>query len=320
MTEILAAFGALWAITLVGWLIGRFGLLGWSAETVLARLVFFVAAPALLLVTIATTPVSGVFTWAFVPFVSSTLLVAGVTAAVARWRWRLDRGDGTVATLCASYVNAGYLGIPVAAYVLGDVSFAVPVVLFQVMVFAPTALSLLDARPGFGGLLALPLRNPIIPACAIGLAITASGWTPPEMLLRPFALTGAAAVPLALLALGLSVSGAKPWRQVRRLRAPAVRSAPGQGVQNGPDAEIRYAVVAAKVLVQPALAYTLGRLLGLDGELLLAAVVMSGLPTAQNVFVFATRFGRMPGLARDAVVLSTVLAAATLLLVAVWLG
>jgi malonate transporter len=301
VTEILAAFGALWAITFVGWLIGRFGLLGGTAETVLARLVFFVAAPALLLVTIATTPVSGVFTWAFLPFVSSTLLVAGVTAAVARWRWRLDRGDGTVATLCASYVNAGYLGIPVAAYVLGDVSFAVPVVLFQVMVFAPTALSLLDARPGFGGLLALPLRNPIIPACAIGLAITASGWTPPEALLRPFALTGAAAVPLALLALGLSLGGAKPLR-------------------NGPDAEIRYAVVAAKVVVQPALAYTLGRLLGLDGELLLAAVVMSGLPTAQNVFVFATRFGRMPGLARDAVVLSTVLAAVTLLLATVWLG
>jgi malonate transporter len=301
VTEILAAFGALWAITLVGWLVGRFGLLGGTAETVLARLVFFVAAPALLLVTIATTPVSGVFTWAFLPFVSSTLVVAAVTAAVARWRWRLDRGDGTVATLCASYVNAGYLGIPVAAYVLGDVSFAVPVVLFQVMVFAPTALSLLDARPGLAGLLALPLRNPIIPACAIGLAITASGWTPPEALLRPFALTGAAAVPLALLALGLSLGGAKPLR-------------------NGPDAEIRYAVVAAKVLAQPALAYALARLLGLDGELLLAAVVMSGLPTAQNVFVFATRFGRIPGLARDAVVLSTVLAAVTLLLVAVWLG
>jgi len=285
----------------VGWLVGRFRLLGESAEIVLARLVFFVGAPALLLVTVATTPVSGVFTRAFVPFVTSTLLVAGVTAVVARWRWRLSRGDGTVATLCASYVNAGYLGIPVAAYVLGDVSFAVPVVLFQVMLFSPVALTLLDARPGLSGLLALPLRNPIIPACAIGLAITASGWSPPEELLRPFALTGAAAVPLALLALGLSLGGATPLR-------------------NGPDAEIRYAVVAAKVLVQPAIAYALARLLGLDGALLLAAVVMSGLPTAQNVFVFATRFGRAPGLARDAVVLSTVLAAVTLLLVAVWLG
>jgi predicted permease len=53
----------------------------------------------------------------------------------------------------------------------------------------------------------------------------------------------------------------------------------------------------------------------LDGALLLAAVVMSGLPAAQNIFVFATRFGQAPGLARDAVVLSTLVGAVTLILV-----
>jgi hypothetical protein len=268
---------------------------------VLARLVFFVAAPALLVATIATTPVGGVFTQAAVPFVVSTVVVAAAAAVTARWRWRLSRGEGTVATLCASYMNAGYLGIPIAAFVLGDVSYAVPVVLFQVLLFSPVALTLLDMRPGVRGLLALPLRNPIIPACALGLAVTLSGWTPPVEVLRPFELTGAAAVPLALLALGLSLGGARPLR-------------------NGPDAEIRYAVVAAKALVQPAIAYLVAWLLDLEGTLLLAAVVMSALPTAQNVFVFATRFGQAAGLARDAVVLSTLLAGVTLVLIAVWLG
>jgi hypothetical protein len=299
--EVLAAFGALWAVTAVGWLIGRYRLLGPGADTVLARLVFFVAAPALLVATVATTPVSGVFTPAFVPFLASTVVLAVTTALVARWRWRFGRGEGTVAAMCASYVNGGYLGIPVAAFVLGDVSYAVPVVLFQVLVFSPVALTLLDARAGVRGLLALPLRNPIIPACAVGLVVTLVGWTPPDELLRPFELTGAAAVPLALLALGLSLGGARPFH-------------------NGPDAEPRYAVVVAKVIVQPAVAYLVARLLGLEGILLLAAVVMSGLPTAQNVFVYAARFGRGTGLARDAVVLSTVLAAVSLLLVAVWLG
>jgi malonate transporter and related proteins len=298
---VLAAFGALWAITTLGWLIGRFGLLGPGAETVLARLVFFVAAPALLVATLATTPVGGVFTEAFIPFVVSTLVVAAAAVLTARWRWRLSRGEGTVATLCASYVNAGYLGIPIASFVLGDVSYAVPVLLFQVLLFSPVALTLLDARSGVRGLLGLPLRNPIIPACAAGLAVTLSGWTPPAELIRPFELTGAAAVPLALLALGLSLGGARPLR-------------------NGPDAEVRYAVVAAKVLVQPAVAYLVARLLGLEGTLLFAAVVMSALPTAQNVFVFATRFGQAAALARDAVVLSTLLAAVTLLGIAVWLG
>jgi malonate transporter len=267
---------------------------------VLARLVFFVAAPALLLSTISTTPVAGIFTAAFIPFLASTAIVAVITAGIARWRWRLGRGEGTVATLCASYVNAGYLGIPIAAFVLDDVAYAVPVILFQTLLFAPTALSLLDARQGLTGLLQLPLRNPIIPASVLGLAITASGWSPPAAVLRPFELVGASAVPLALIALGLSLDGARP-------------------LHNGPDAEPRYTVVAIKVLGQPALAFLIGRLLGLDGVLLLAAVVMSGLPTAQNIFVFATRFGQAPSLARDAVVLSTLVGAVTLMIAAVLL-
>jgi predicted permease len=48
-------------------------------------------------------------------------------------------------------------------------------------------------------------------------------------------------------------------------------------------------------------------------------VVTSGLPTAQNVFVFATRYQRGTALARDSVVLSTLIAALSLSLFAYWL-
>lgn len=306
MRDILAAFGGLWAITAVGWLIGRHRLLGANADTVLARLVFFVAAPALLLVTLVTIPLAGVVTSAFLPFLASTLVVAAATVVIARVRWRLPVGEATVATMCASYVNGGYLGIPVAAFVLGDVSYAVPVLLFQVLLAGPVALAVLDSGRGSGrmlrALLALPVRNPVLAACAVGLPVAVVGWTPPPELLWPFEVVGNSAIPLAVLALGLSLGGARPLR-------------------NGPEAEIRYAVVALKVVAQPAVAYLVGRyLLGLDGVLLLAGVVMSALPTAQNAFVYATRFGRAPGLARDAVLLSTLAAAVSLLGIALWLG
>jgi malonate transporter len=60
--------------------------------------------------------------------------------------------------------------------------------------------------------------------------------------------------------------------------------------------------------------------LGLTGPTLLAAVLISGLPTAQNVFVFATHYRVAQSLARDAVVLSTVVAAVSLALIAAALG
>ncbi|WP_345540092.1 AEC family transporter [Phytohabitans rumicis] len=305
MRGVLAGFAAIWAVTLVGYLIGRYGLLGPAGPTVLARLVFFIATPALLFTTLATSSLAEVFTGALAAFVLSTLIVAAAYVALAARR--RPAAEVTVGTLAASYVNAGNLGIPVAAYVLGDVSFIAPVLLFQTLLAAPTALAVLDVaatghRPSVRRLVGLPLRSPIMLASGAGLIVAATGWHPPAEALRPFELIGSAAVPLALLALGMSLRGSRPL-------AP------------GPDGRDRYTAVVLKIIVQPLLAYLIGRhLLGLDGPTLLAAVVTSALPTAQNVFVFASRYDRGVSLARDAIVLTTVAAAGTLVAIATLLG
>ena len=273
----------------------------------LARLAFFVAAPALLFTTLARSSVAEVFTPALAAFVLSTVLVGAGYLALARWVWRRPAGEATVGALCASYVNAANLGLPVAAYVLGDPSFVAPVLLFQVLLASPLALGVLDAtatghRPSARRLALLPARNPIMLGCAAGLVVSVPGWQPPDPAMRPFELVGSAAVPLALLALGMSLRGSRP-------------------LGAGPEAVERYTAVGLKVLVQPAVAYLIGRFaLGLTGPALLAAVVTSALPTAQNVFVFATRYQRAESLARDTVVLSTLAAAVTLVVIAAWLG
>lgn len=306
----LAGFAAIWVVTLVGYLIGRYELLGPSGPTVLARLVFFVAAPALLVTTLVRSSPGEVFTGALAAFVLSTLLAAGtflaVTLLVHRGRERRDAGTLTVGTLAASYVNAGNLGIPIAAYVLGDVSFIAPVLLFQTMLAAPIALAVLDVttggrRPSPRALAMLPLRSPLTLASGVGIAIAATGWRPPDEVLRPFDLVASAAVPLALLALGMSLPGSRPFTA-------------------GRDGRDRYTAVALKAVGQPLFAYLIGRFgLGLEGPALLAAVVTAALPTAQNVFVFASRYDRAVALARDAIVLTTIAAAATLVLIAAWL-
>ncbi|MEJ3748734.1 AEC family transporter [Actinomycetes bacterium KLBMP 9797] len=308
MRGVLTGFAAIWAVTLVGYLAGRFGLLGPAGPTVLARLVFFLAAPALLFTTLATSALSAVFTGALAAFVLSTALAALAYLLVARFvPPRRDAADTTIGVLAASYVNAGNLGIPVAAYILGDVSFVAPVLLFQTLLYAPAALAVLDVtaagrRPSVRQLAKLPLRSPLMLASGAGLIVAASGWRPPAEALRPFELVGQAAVPLALLALGASLRGSRP-------------------LANGPDAAHRYAAVVLKAVVQPLLAYLIGRYaLGLAGPTLLAAVVTSALPTAQNIFVFAARYDRATNLARDSIVLTTLAAAGTLVVIATVLG
>ena len=70
--------------------------------------------------------------------------------------------------------------------------------------------------------------------------------------------------------------------------------------------------------MQPLVAYALAHLaLGRPGHALLAVVVCSSLPTAQNIFVHATRYDRSPTLARDTILVTTV-GAVPLITLAVW--
>ncbi|HYN96987.1 MAG TPA: AEC family transporter [Pilimelia sp.] len=332
MSGVFAGFAAIWAVTALGWLTGRRELFGPRAERVLARLAFFLLTPALLFTTLARSRPADLLTPALAAFAVSAVAAALAGVAVARlWR-RRPAAESAVAALCASYVNAANLGIPVAAYVLGDVAAVAPVLLFQVLVAAPLALGVLDSRrPAADGgqagsgpdgtgpdgtgpagtgrrwraarrLALLPTRNPIILASAAGIAVALVGWRPAAGLLRPVELLGQAAVPVALLALGLALAGAPPhWR--------------------GPGSGERYALVAIKAVGQPAVAYAVARHgFGLAGPALLTAVITAGLPVAQNVFVIATRYERAAALARDTVLLSTVVAAATLAVVAAALG
>jgi malonate transporter and related proteins len=309
VNAVLGGFTTLLAVIAVGWVTGRTRVLGDGAAAVLARLSYFVATPALLLLTLADTDPAVLWSTTLVATAGSAVSCALFYTVLARWRWRLRAGPLATGALASSYVNAGNLGVPIAVYVLGGASFVAPVLLFQVLVMAPVGLTVLAASRGAAGgapsrwrLLTQPLRTPLVVGCAVGLALAAGGWQLPTPVLRPVELLAALAVPAALLAYGTSLHGAP---------RPASGGRAGQV----------WLAVALKTVVQPVLAYTLGRwVVHAHGVALLAVTVTSALPTAQNVFVYATAYGCGTELARDAVLLSTALSVPVIVGIAVLLG
>ena len=308
MSGVLGGFAALAVVIAVGWLVGRTGLLGPGASGMLSRLSFFVATPALLFLTLGAADAATVVSLALVGTAGSAALVALLYAGLARWRWRLPAAELTTGALASSYVNAGNLGVPVSVYVLGDASYVAPVLLFQVLVMAPVGLAVLAgsrtsaAASSRWRTATRPLRTPVVVGCALGLLLAAGGWELPALVLEPVQLIAALAVPAALLSYGMSLHGAP---------RPAA----------GPLAGQVWLAVLLKTVVQPAAAYALGRWgAGLDGVALLAVTVTSALPTAQNVFVYASAYDRGTLLARDVVLLSTVLSVPVLVGIALALG
>ena len=80
---------------------------------------------------------------------------------------------------------------------------------------------------------------------------------------------------------------------------------PEGSADRGERGAVLWVSVVWKLVVVPLLALGLGTFLGLRGPALLVPVTTAGLPSAQNVFMYATRYGAAKPLARDCVLLTT---------------
>ncbi|WP_406151216.1 AEC family transporter [Streptomyces sp. NBC_01012] len=306
MQGVLTGFAVIAVVIGIGYVLGRRGHLGDDGRTVLTRLAFNVATPALLFTTLAGADLSVVFSQRLLVTAAATVCAAALFITVGLIRgW--GAGKVTVGALCSSYVNAGNLGIPIAVYVLGDASLVAPVLLFQQIVVTPLALTVLDlSRPGeprpLWQRLTTPLRNPIAVGSLSGVVVAATGWTVPSPALEPLTLIGNMSVPAVLLAFGISLRGS---------------GMPARGENKG-------AIVlsaALKTTAQPLIAWSLGAgVFHLHGAALLDVVVVSALPAAQNLYTYASQYRIAEQLARESILLSTAVSVPALITVAALLG
>lgn len=306
MGGVLTGFGIIAFVILVGYLARRFGVGGPTAPFVLNRVAFFVTNPALLFVTLAHADLSVVFSAQLLVAALAAVFAAALFLGLSRLFFRRPAPETTIGTLGAGYVNANNIGLPVAVYVLGSASYVAPVLLLQLIVFAPIALTVLDVTSrgtvSVRSILTQPVRNPMIIASLLGILVDVVGVPIPEAVFAPFELLGGAAVPLVLMAFGMSLYGSRPFRA-------------GHG-----RAEIVTAA-AIKSVGMPLVAFLVARFgFGMEGHALFAAVALAALPTAQNVYNFAARYERGMPVARDVVLLTTLLAVPVLLLIAALLA
>jgi malonate transporter len=308
---VLTGFAVIGIIIGLGFLLAQLKILDATAQGVLTRVAFYVASPALMITVLGGTDVHRLFSTNLIASLGSVVVAATIAVSLTRLVWRREAGETVIATFCAAYVNAGNLGLPIAAYALGDAALVAPMLLAQLIILQPTGLAVLDAitqvpSPGISQrrLLILrltgPFRNPLAVGSLIGLALALTGIKLPVIINAPLTLVGALAVPSVLLAYGISL-----------------RLGPRPGAGESP---IQIAtLVSIKLVVQPIAAYLIGaRLVGLTGHDLLAVTVIAALPTAQNVFTFAMRYDRGVILARDVIFVATLLSVPVILIIT-WL-
>jgi malonate transporter and related proteins len=311
VSGVLAGFATIGLIIGLGFLLAHLKVLDATAQQVLTRTAFYVASPALMVTVLGGTDVHRLLSANLLASLGSVVVAATIAVLIVRLVWKRSGSETVIATFCAAYVNAGNLGLPLAAYALGDAALIAPMLLAQLLVLQPGGLAVLDGlshtpSPGTSRgrrillRVSAPLRNPLAVGSLIGLLLALTGTELPLPIKAPLTLVGGMAVPAMLLAYGISL-----------------RLGPGLGA--GEPAGQIGTIVALKLVVQPVVAYLLGAYaVGLEGHDLLAVTVIAALPTAQNVFTFAMRYDRGVILARDTIFVATLLSVPAIVLIT-WL-
>ncbi len=240
--DLLIGFVTILVVIACGAALAHTGVLDARSQRTLGEVAFFVASPALMIVVISEVEIGG----AVANLAASAASLATcflLYAAWARWRWRLGTGSVLIGALASSYVNAGNLGIAVAAFVVGDTTVVVPTLLVQMLVVQPAALVVLDRLTGRGsgrgGRVKRLTTNPLTVAAVLGVVLAADrvGAAPGRRL--AIELLAGLAIPAMLLSYGAALR-LSPW--------------PGKA---GHNREVLVATVL-KLRVMPVVAWAVG--------------------------------------------------------------
>jgi predicted permease len=289
----------LFALVFVGYALMHWGHWPKAVSEGLSRFVFSVALPALLFRLMADrSKLPPVDARLLLAFFGGCLIVFVIGRIVGARLFRLDGVAGSVFALGGIFSNNVLLGVPLAKVTLGEA--ALPTVALVVVFNALTLWTLVTisvewsrhgslSLHGFGRTLKGVLTNPLVAAILSGTLFGLTGLPLPALIDTPLAMTGQAATPLALIALGMGLAE--------------------YGISTGWQQSVGISVL--KLIVQPLVVWALARLLGLPAMETQAVVLLASLATGANVYLMSRQFKTMEGPVAASLVLTTALAALT---------
>jgi predicted permease len=282
-------------VVVAGWAVGR--RISLDLPT-LTRLTLYLLAPALTLDSMYRSDLPAADgARLFGAFALATGLLFLLVAVVSRG-FRIEPPVRKSLIATTLFPNSGNLGLSLTLLALGQ-----PGLERAVVAYVASALLVFGLGPGlvsgegFRKGLRTTLRLPLIWALVAGLALRVSGITLPVGVADGVHLLGQATVPVLLLTLGLQISRTRFTPRADDVFAAGLRLGGG-----------------------PAAAYLAGRALGLDHLALQVLVLQCATPTAVNALLIASEFGGDAPRAARAVVLSSLLAFATLPIVMALMG
>jgi len=243
-------------------------------------LVMTFALPAALFVGVAQTSRSGLEENGklVLVLVISMLVIFGITFALNHYIFRLSPGENAVQSLSVGFPNFAAVGLPLLGSVMGPgsaISAAVSLAAGSVFI-SPLALAVLETRGKAAGSSSHPITTalfhsvskPVAIALVAGLVVAFLGIHLDEVVSHALNLIGATAAGLACFVTGLVLS-AQPLRL---------------------DATVGVGVLIKNIIL-PLVAYAIALALGMSGEIVREAILLTAIPAGFFGILFGLNYG-----------------------------
>ncbi|MFY9262343.1 MAG: AEC family transporter [Actinomycetaceae bacterium] len=293
MSEVFVSLWTLVVFMAIGVALVRARVFPATADRSLAKLAFYALIPALIFASVSRADPAAMVSRVAVVNVLPLFIVFGAYYVLAVHVFRLKDGEQTIGALSASYTNAGNIGAAYLLAVVGDVSPAAPIILVQLCVVTPLSFMALSRQTGQSGQgmwrdLFHAVSQPPVVSVVSGLVVALTGIQFPSFVMTPVDALADVAVPISMMAIGMSLSSVTLPR-VNRAVLPLVTA------------------VVFQVFLVPLVTFGLAMAFKLSGVDLLTVMTLSTIPTANNVFNYAHRYGVGVDLCRDTILLTVIL-------------
>ena len=295
MTTLLPAVLPVGLIILIGFVVGRTLPL---QRSTLSQLALYVLSPALVVDSLYRTELSLVSSSKLLIGFALTSAIIYVLVWLVSKLFKLATPLSRGLTAVVMFPNNGNMGLPVVTFAFGAAGLDRAIVYmvgssFLMFCFGPAIIRGNGIVEGFK----LTLKLPLIWAIVFGASLRLFSVELPWELDKGIQQLGAAAIPIALVVLGIQLSETSFQPRIKD-----------------------FLVAIARLSIAPTIAYFIGRLLQLETLDLQVLVLQSAMPTAVNSFIIVSEFGGDKDLVARAIVTSTLMSFITLPIVLLVIG
>jgi malonate transporter len=322
MLSIITIVVPIFALIAAGFCCRRTNVLGVTAASELNRFVVYLALPALLFETVATTRWEALNQPGFIAAFSIGVAVVFCVSLLLRMRGGRHLADGAIDSLNAAYANAGFIGFPLCLMALGREGLAPAIIatIITACILFAIAIVMIEFSlqrekrllPTFIKVCRALARNPLLLAPLLGALWTTGGLALPDALASLLKMLGAAASPCALVSLGAFLAAKASPRTDAAGAGSGSRSDPRSGVG---------LLVLLKLVLQPAITWFLAfHVFSMPPVWANAALLLAALPTGTGPYMLAELYKREAAITSSAILSSTMVSLMTLALCLAWIA